>query len=508
MHNNNARIDHRAPILQPKRMQHNLSRLFLRKASCAAVTTVLLSALSNAYAAPPPISIPASGDLSGTSSGGLFGFMDGIDRSSTMLGDMWGFRSALSRYGISFGLQETSEYLGNTTGGTKTGFVYDGLTQAVVQLNTQRAFGHYGGLFNVSALQIHGNSLSAENLQTLQTASGIEADRATRLWELWYDQKFLEEDRLDIKVGQQSIDQEFMVSSNALMFVNTMFGWPMLPSADMPGGGPAYPLSAVGARFSARPVDGITILGGVYNGSPSSNTSGDSQLNNPHGLNFPVGKGTLSIMEVQFSYPAVGSMVEPGASPPLGWTYRIGAWYDSEQFGDQALDENGLSLANPASDKPQLHHGNYAFYAVGDHLIWRDPIDPNRTIALFARVMGTPLKDRNLIDASLNAGMVFHSPFRYRTDDTFGLGVGYAHVSKQAAALDNATNSYNGTTSPIRSSEKFVEATYQYQVRPWLQLQPDLQYVFNPGAGIANPDDPSHRVKNELVLGLRTNIAF
>ena len=39
-----------------------------------------------------------------------------------------------------------------------------------------------------------------------------------------------------------------MVSQNALLFVNTMFGWPMVPSADLPGGGPAYPLSALGVR--------------------------------------------------------------------------------------------------------------------------------------------------------------------------------------------------------------------------------------------------------------------
>jgi hypothetical protein len=37
-----------------------------------------------------------------------------------------------------------------------------------------------------------------------------------------------------------------------------------------------------------------------------------------------------------------------------------------------------------------------------------------------------------------------------------------------------------------------------------------VQYVFRPGAGIADPDDPSGtaRIANELVIGLRTNIAF
>jgi porin len=479
-------------------------------AGVAGVAGVLVSAAGTARAAPPPISIPAATDgTQAPASGGMFGFLDGVTRSSALLGDMWGLRTTLSRYGISLAVQETSEYLGNTTGGVNKGFEYDGLTQVLMQLNTQRAFGLYGGLLNISALQLHGENLSADNLQTLQTASGIESDRATRLWELWYDQKFLDEDRLDVKIGQQSLDQEFMVSTNALVFVNTMFGWPMLPSADMPGGGPAYPLSALGARFSARPVNGITVLAGVFNGSPVRNNTGDPQLQNPHGTSFPLGGGALSIVELQYSYPALGSMVMADESPPLGWTYRLGAWYNSRQFGDQRFDQNGLSLADPNSNGiAQTHRGDYAIYAVADQLVWRDARDPNRTVSVFARVMGTPLKDRNLIDYSVNAGFAFHSPFIYRTDDTFDVGFGYAHVSRQAAGLDRDTALYSGVASPVRGGESFVELTYQYQVTPWLQLQPDVQYVFNPGAGVADPNNPPQRIKNELVLGLRANISF
>ncbi len=210
-----------------------------------------------AIAAPPQISVPTEEQLQpgvlGAPGGGLTGFLTGVTRSNYLLGGMWGLRSFLSHYGISFALEETSEVLGNVSGGARQGFDYDGLTQLLVQMDTQRAFGWHGGTVNASALQYHGRSLSADNLATLQTASGIEADRATRLWELWYQQKFLEEDRLDVKIGQQSLDQEFIVSQNALLFVNTMFGWPMVPSADLPGGGPAYPLSALGVRVRARP---------------------------------------------------------------------------------------------------------------------------------------------------------------------------------------------------------------------------------------------------------------
>lgn len=501
MNNNNFSMSRRSKrFFRPNR---------LRTGAASIAAAFLLAAHGTAHAAPPPISIPASGDgTQSPASAGMFGFLDGINRSSALLGDMWGFRTWLSQYGVSLAVQETSEDLGNTTGGSNKGFQYDGLTQVLMQLNTQRAFGLYGGLLNISALQVHGQNLSANNLQTLQTASGIEADRSTRLWEAWYDQKFLEEDRLDVKVGQQSLDQEFMVSTNALYFVNTMFGWPMLPSADLPGGGPAYPLSALGVRVNARPVNGINILAGVFNGSPVRNDMGDPQMQNNHGTSFPLGGGTLSIVELQYSYPTLGGMVEANESPPLGFTYRLGAWYNTRQFADQRLDQNGLSLADPASDgQPLMHHGDYAIYAVADQLVWRDGIDPNRTISVFARYMVTPLKDRNLIDYSANAGFAFHSPFRYRTDDTFDVGMGYAHVSKQAAALDRDNAAFNGGGF-VRNGETFIEMTYQYQVTPWLQLQPDVQYVFNPGAGVADPNDPLQRIKNELVLGVRANISF
>jgi len=484
-----------------------------RRALVFCTTTVLaLSIVEGAQAGPPPISIPATGEEGPATSGGLFGFLTTLNRSNALLGDMWGLRTLLSRYGMTLAVQEVSEGLGNITGGTRTGGDYDGITQGQLQLDTQRAFNFYGGLFNVSGLWIHGRNLSADNLQTLQTSSGIEADNSWRLWEVWYDQKFLDENRLDIKIGQQSLDQEFMVSTNALYFVNTMFGWPMLPSADLPGGGPAYPLSALGVRLSARPVDGFQVLAGVFNGSPVRNNTGDPQKQNPSGTSFPLANGTLSILELQFYYPALGSMVTPDENPALGWTYRIGAWYDSEKFADQRFDQTGLSLADPDSPgRPRMHRGDYAIYAVADRLVWRDDTDPNRTISVFVRAMGTPLADRNLVDFSMNAGFIVHSPFRYRPDDIFGVGMGYAHVSNRVSSLDRDTNNFNGTPDgPVRSGEVFVEMTYQYLVKPWLMMQPDFQYIINPGGGIPDStvSNPNQRVKNELVLGLRAIVSF
>jgi porin len=481
------------------------------RTNCAAAAAVLLCA-APALAAPPPLSVPVSSQDTSAPAASA-GLLSDLQRSDFLLGDLFGLRTKASAYGISIAIQETSEVLGNVTGGVHRGADYDGLTQAIVQMDTQRAFGWYGGLFNVSALQTHGRNLSADNLLTLQTASGIEADRSTRLWELWYDQKFLDEDRLDVKIGQQSADQEFIANTNAGLFVNTMFGWPVVPSYDLPGGGPAYPLSAPAVRVRYRPTDAVAVLVGVFSGSPAPTNLGDPQRADGSGTSFAINQGPLVLAEVQYSYPALGAMVYPGAGAPLGHIYRIGVWYDATRFPDQSLGTDGLSLAAPNSNGlPVTHHGDYSIYAAADQMIWRDPAFPNRSVSLFGRAMGTPQGDRNLIDASAIGGVVYHDPLHGRPDDSVGLGAGYAHVSPGAQAYDRAAAAFNATAPsggyvPIRGSETFVEMTYQYQVFPWWQVQPDAQYVFRPGGGVANPFTGA-RVTNELVLGVRTNVLF
>ena len=437
------------------------------------------------------------------------GIMNGLARSGQLLGDIGGLRTLLGDVGANLNLVETSEILGNVSGGIKQGFVYDGLTQADLQVDTQRAFGLWGGLFNVSALEIHGSNLSQNNLGTFQTASGIEADRALRLWELWYQQKF-DDGKVDVKIGQQSADQEFIVSSNGLLFVNTMFGWPVTPSYDLPGGGPAYPLSAPAIRVRGKPDDAITLLGAIYSGSPVRNNNGDPQQVNPSGTTFPIGNGVLGFAEIQFENPANGSMVHEGEKEDLAGVYKLGVWYDSQKFNDQEFDENGFSQADPASDMVADHHrGNFNVYGVIDQAIWKsdEPNEDEKVVSFFARAMGGP-DDRNLITYGVNGGLTLKDPFEGRDDDTAGIAMGFAQVGDRARDLDVDTGILSGSPNLARHSETFVEATYQYQVFPWWQLQPDLQYVIDPGAGASNPNDPAQRIKNELVLGVRTNITF
>ena len=270
---------------------------------------------------------------------------------SNLLGDVGGLRTVLGNHGITFGLTETSEVLGNVSGGVRLGFEYEGLTTATLGLDTAKAFGWDGGSFDVSALQIHGRNLSADNLDDLQTASGIEANRAARLWELWYRQQFLD-GQADAKIGQQSIDQEFMTSQYSSLYVNTMMGWPMIPSVDLYAGGPAYPLSSLGVRFRAEPTKSLTVLAGVFDDNPPGGPfNNDSQLRGAEasGAAFNLNTGALLIAEIQYAVnqPAVGDMAKTDQPTGLAGTYKLGAWYNTAAFPDQRSDNTGQPLARP-----------------------------------------------------------------------------------------------------------------------------------------------------------------
>jgi len=39
-------------------------------------------------------------------------------------------------------------------------------------------------------------------------------------------------------------------------------------------------------------------------------------------------------------------------------------------------------------------------------------------------------------------------------------------------------------------------------------VQPDIQYVVNPGGGVLDPNDGTHNLRNELVIGARMSTTF
>src|SRR6266542_165902 len=246
------------------------------------------------------------------------------------------FRRRLCQAGVTLAITETSEILGNLTGGLRQGARYEGVTDLNLKIDFRPSLYVRGEIF-ARAYQIHGRGLSADNIGNLNLTSSIEAARTTRLSELWYEQHF---DNWRVRIGQQTIGTEFLNPESARLFVNATFGWPTLPSVNLPSGGPAYPLGTPAVRLRVDPQEGLTTFLALFNGDPTGAGVGGPQLADASGTAFRTSDGAFVIGEIRYN---------PQSSDKNG-TYSFGGWWDSERFRDQRFDKNGVSLASPLSN--------------------------------------------------------------------------------------------------------------------------------------------------------------
>ncbi|PYD75637.1 carbohydrate porin [Novacetimonas pomaceti] len=458
------------------------------------------------------------------------GDADTLDTSGNLLGDMGGLRPWLYKHGITFGLQDVEELWGNATGGAPsindagsgsgTGPAYDAVTAPTLTVDLEKLFGLRGGLFNVSALQTRGRSISQDHLYDYNPVSGFEADRSTRLFELWYQQSFLN-GKLDVKIGQQDLDTEFLISDYGSLYLNASFGWPMGPSLNLYSGGPSWPLASPAIRLRYRPTDAFTFMFAAADDNPPGNRYNsfgiqdggntadptNQTTNDGSGTRFNMGTGALLITELQYALnPQPTDMAHATKDPGLPGIYKLGGYYDTGDFPDYRYNTQGQSLGRAVlaggDTTPRWDRGNWLIYGIIDQMLWRPSLTSPQSVGVFARATGNS-GDRNLISFAIDAGINLKAPFRGRDNDTVGLGWGIGRTSSGMRDYDRASHSLK------QGSENHLELTYQAQVTPWLVLQPDFQYVWHPSGDVQDPRYATpRRVGDEAVFGIHTNVTF
>lgn len=406
-------------------------------------------------------------------------------------------RQHLKDLGITFSLHERTEIWANVSGGGKQGLSYNGLTTAKLDLDLDTLFGWSGGEAFASAFDIHGHGPSRSFVGNQQLISNIEATPSIKLYDLWLNQMLLDK-KLSLRIGQEGANDEMMVTAYGGLFLNSSFGYPGLPASNLPSGGPNYPLASPFVRALYNATDTFTITGAVYTADPAPPGIGDPQARDRNGTTFRLNDHTLGFGELWYS-------PDPNASQNLPTTYKIGAWYATNDFADQRLDNTGELLASPTSAGTPLQHiGDWAVYGIIDQQVWQNPSSKDRGVGVFLQVMGAP-NNRNLVDVFIEGGMNWWGPFDQRPDDVLGFAFSYLGLSSAARDFSRDLVMFGRAAAPYASNETVLEATYQAPITNWLTLQPDLQYVINPNAGIPNTFGNS-QLPNAVVLGCRFTI--
>ncbi len=423
-----------------------------------------------------------------------------------LTGDWGGLRTKLQDKGVTFGATYIGETFGNVSGGKDRTEVYDGRLQLSLALDFEKLADFKGGSFYVSAYEIHGKDLSGGSLGNIMTVSNIEAYDTFRLFDLYYQQQLFD-DKVTLRFGQLAADDEFLISPYDSTFINGTFGWPTLVSANLPSGGPGYPLAAPAVMLRVTPVEQFSLTAAIFDGDPgdSTNNPENPQKINSTGTRVSFNQGALGIVEAAYK------LNQEANAKGLPGTYKVGAFYDAYHTPDVVrTDDDGTSIQ---------HSDNWGAYFIADQMLWREPnaktegVDPSvRTaspgdeapskqgLGAFWRIGGTP-SDRNLVNFYTDGGLNYVGLIPGRDDDTLGFAVAYAEISSDIVANERAAG------GPAASYELVYEWTYQVVLAPWWTVQPDIQYIVHPGGG-DGVDANGESLKDALVLGIRTSITF
>ena len=426
----------------------------------------------------------------------------GIWEREKLTGDWGGARKALEDKGIKFEIEYIGEVFSVLSGGIQRGTTYEGRLGLTVETDLEKIFGWTGAKIEGKIFQIHNSGHNvADYAGSISDPSNIDALPTTRLFTLWFQQDFGKAG--SFRFGQLAADDEFLTSDTAGGLINGTFGWANIMAANLPAGGPAYPLATPGMRLELNPTDNVKVLGAVFSGNPAG---ANCKLENPqecnkYGTTFSFSGGAFLIGEVQYL------LNQDEKSTGLKSAYKLGAWYHTGSFADQRLGSDPSGRIIPLALAPDYdlnHRGDWGVYGVIDQMVWRGT---NSSVSVFARGGAVP-SDRNFLSWYVDGGIGVKGLFQGRADDTLTFGVAYSKVSNDAAAVDRDINYYFGTPYPIRSGETVLELSYIAQVAKWWTIQPDLQYIIRPGGNVPDPDDPTQTIGNAFIIGLRSTINF
>jgi porin len=399
-----------------------------------------------------------------------------------MLGDWGGTRTELEKKGVTFDFNDIGDFLTDVTGSQTHHATYFGRFRATADIDFSK-LADFDGEFFISGIYQYGRNLSGDYLHTNTLTSSIAGTESERIDQLWYQQGFIN-NMFKVKFGQLAAVNEFGATDFFDILLNDELGY--APNAIFNTKQPFSPAGKPGVILWGDLSDitpGLYVKTGVF-----------TSYNNPY---RPDSNGVD--YENDFDYGMTGSF-------ELGYKEQNTVYNGVYKVGANANPD--VRYTNPATG--QLYHGDYNAYVTVEKTVFHpemttastDPKDMNsskttldtkRGLDLLFEFVGEP-GDRNPLDYEFTFGGRYTGLFDCRPTDKIGFGLIY---SDNGNAFSDA---YVASTGGGLGGETTIEADYQYNPAPWLSIQPDVQYIFDPG-GDSSRDDI-------MVVGLRTIVKF
>lgn len=362
-------------------------------------------------------------------------------------GNLGGTRTSLLEKGIDVQALYTADVFSNLSGGIERGTMYMDNLDITAEFDGSKLYGIEGSKIFIYLLNNNGGKFNEKRVGSHDGIDNIEVSEPTfKLFEAWIEQNFLS-DTLSVRAGLYNLNSEFDVTESSGVFINPTFGIDTAYAATGQNGPSIFPTSSVAARVKIAPTEELYLQAAVLDGVP-----GD--IDDPEGthIDFDDNDGVLVAVEAGYGNLDAGRI-------------GVGGWWYSEEF-------DHLSEIDASGD-PLQERGD-GFYGFAEKTLYRPDGDESRHLDGFIR-FAFANDEVSQFDYSGSIGVAYTGPFESRKDDVAAIAFHGAHNG------DPSRDAALAAGEPIKSGEWGIEATYSVQVTPWLVVQPDFQYISDPG---------------------------
>jgi porin len=423
--------------------------------------------------------------------------------SKELTGDWGGPRNTLYDEGISIFANYTNNIAGNPVGGKSAGFTYCDNFTFGLDLDLEKLISWKGGTVTVSGLNRDGSNLSEKNIGNQFTVQQVFGGSAVMFYALYLDQ-LLWDNKISIKFGRFATGDDFASSPIYWLYMNNgIDGNPQALPVNTQFS--AYPWAVWAARVRIDPTPEFNAMAGVYqvsdrifnrnyHGLDWSMRSNDSILLisqigwTPEFFKRPVPAeteassdgmttaGAKSIVAVKSAKQTV-SGTQPKGLPGHYWFGAYWSPWDFPQFGSTDTATN-----------------SYGFYWHADQMIFQEAPGSDQGLTIWSAFVFSPQQNIAKLPFQVNGGLAYKGLVPTRNDDYSCFGVVYGKFSRNfARSVAEAGGGYP-------DYELVFEWNYKVQLTKFAFVQPDLQWVINPGG--------TGRIPNALVLGGQMGMVF
>jgi len=421
--------------------------------------------------------------------------------------------STLDDYGIQFDVIYTADLNRCLNIHSSTNLTYLDVIDFMFSFDFNPLFSWGGARFSVDVMGIHGTNPS-RYIGDIQGVSNIGAYQTWKFSELWFQQN-LWDDSFSILAGIYDINSEFDVIETAGHFLNSSFG--MGPEFSLSGinGAPTFPNPDPGLRVKIKATDNIIMQMAVFDPVPGDPASphhtcyqytinegmflageimlikGDteSQERIPyskrfrrgrHGVGFRRAKHGFDIQQRNWNKRRRRMLKDIAQSDYTKWA--IGIWHYVK-----ALDESFMDKERTLGKKE-----GWGIYGLAEKMLISDDNNPHKSLSGFVR-LGIADKEVSCIDGFIGCGLVWSKMSLNQIDDQMGLAVAAAHKSVRYQPQNTDVIKY-------KEWEIVIELSYRIQINSFLNLQPDVQYIINPGFNSEKDNSVVGNIRVEVSL--------